>query len=679
MSIINTILPKDEMIEFNQTIFSPQIETFVPFAESVDASRLNMASKQQLQPTVSKYTEVPFMLDKNYQKMTTVNSPFMEIAQDDGFIIYNSNELIVFYYKNQKKLITRYLPAYKKLVNISLSKKYIRPEKKFNKGDILWDYTNMDIETKIPKIGYRARIAYMQFFGYSADDAVIISESFARKAQMEYSMKLYIPITKQWKYFKSEYHDDYIPKVGTKVSEEIIWYNKIDTSKHFTSEIINFTDEKSKFFTKYIDGIDNAIVTNVKVHFPKEVNLDYIKDQDEKYIYNLGLWGEIKEIYENQLEELEKLKKDFKIIGMAEDKIDEYLNNQIKTQYMFLEKIPKHFNDMLSETYNLTSKDIDALIEIDLGYDAVTTRGDKFTNLFAGKATAAMIIPDEYMPYDEEGNKIDMLFNTLGIPGRNNWGTIFESAVAKVIVDIEKTAKEKNVNLIKEKLDFINKNFIIKYDKEYHDQVNDLINNFDKLGSDFIKDVNKKGFYLFVSNFTRMEYKRLYLTFLEPYANKFGINFNKETVTIPEKCVEWLRDKWQFKKPFNYKKEIKVQAQVSYNYLLKLHHSSFSKYNAVDFTTSYSKITGQPSRGRKKNGGQHISWQSLAAFLAHKEDNAVLKELYTIKSDAINEKELFILSYIKNNKYYLKNKYDSVTKKTINNSLKVFGLKFQDD
>jgi len=703
MKIVNNKLSKEEMISFNQTIFSPQIEMFVPFAESNDPSRLNMSAKQQTQAVISRNTDVPFLISKEYKKLTTINSPFLEIAQDDGFIIYKGEELLIFYYKNQKKLITRHLPAYKKLVNISLSKKYVINQRKFKKGDILWDYTNIDIETKMPKIGYRAKIAYMQWFGYNADDAVIISESFAKRAQMEYSMKVYIPITKQWKYFKAEYHDNYIPEVGTKIKEEIIWYNKIDTSKHFTSELINFTDKKSKFFTKYIEGIENGIITNVKVHFPKKIDEKYIDEQDNLYIYNKGLWQEIKEIYKNQIQEIENIKNEFRKIGMNEDKINEIVENQIKTQYVFLERIPKHFNEMLQEEYGLTSKDLDALIEIDIAYNAPTTRGDKFTNLFAGKATAAMIIPDEFMPVDENGEKIDIIFNTLGIPGRNNWGTIFESALTKIIIDIEKTAKQAHeyrvhnadetneeyqnlINLLKEKIEFINENLIKKYDKEYYQDVKKLIENFETVDENgiplyekFITDIAKKGFYLYVPNFTRIKYERLYLTFLEPYAKKYNVNLNKETITIPEKFMKWLREKWQYKIPFEYTCDLKVQAQVSYNYILKLHHSSFSKYNAVDFTTSYSKITGQPSRGRKKNGGQHVSWQSLAAFLAHHEDNQVLKELYTIKSDAINEKELFILNYIKNGKYYLKNKYDSVTKKTINNALKVFGLKFKDD
>ena len=128
-------LDKEQMINYKETIFSPQLETFVPFAEHNDPSRLNMSAKQQTQPVISKNTDIPFLIDKEYQKLTSINSPFIEIAEDDGFIIYNKDNLLIFYYKNLKKLITRYLPEAKKLVNLSLSKKYIIQSKKFKKDD----------------------------------------------------------------------------------------------------------------------------------------------------------------------------------------------------------------------------------------------------------------------------------------------------------------------------------------------------------------------------------------------------------------------------------------------------------------------------------------------------------------------------------------------------------------
>ena len=92
-----------------------------------------------------------------------------------------------------------------------------------------------------------------------------------------------------------------------------------------------------------------------------KIDEKYFKEQDELYIYNKGLWVELKEIYENQLKEIQEIENEFIKLGMPKEKIEELISN-LKTQYVFLEKIPKHFNEMLQEQFNLTSKEIDALI-----------------------------------------------------------------------------------------------------------------------------------------------------------------------------------------------------------------------------------------------------------------------------------------------------------------------------
>jgi len=186
------------------TIFSPQLEVFMPFAQMVDNSRGNMAAKQQTQPVVSKNTETPLAIDKYYQKISSVVSPFMEIAEDDGVVLYNDNNILIFYYKNLKKVITRQVAPSKKLISYSLDLKYIIPDNVFKKGDVLFDYTNINPENKMPKIGYRANILFTHFMGYTADDAIVASESFANKTLFYKSEKYYLPIVKTWKYFRIE-------------------------------------------------------------------------------------------------------------------------------------------------------------------------------------------------------------------------------------------------------------------------------------------------------------------------------------------------------------------------------------------------------------------------------------------------------------------------------------------
>jgi DNA-directed RNA polymerase beta subunit len=306
-----------------------------------------------------------------------------------------------------------------------------------------------------------------------------------------------------------------------------------------------------------------------------------------------------------------------------------------------------------------------------------------------------MIIPDELMPKDPDTNKpIDIIFNPLGIFGRNNWGVIFETALSKISDDIERQAEiyletrtaEQAFNII-QRIKMVAELFIKKYDEEYYQSITEQLlpgiisathhENFDPI-TKLAEDIVKNGFYIFVPNFPGITYNEFWNDFIKVYSEAFEINVSKSKIKLDENLIKWLREKWQFKSTiFNDIYESEIEAFVGCNYMLKLYHTAFSKYTAVSLANSYSKITGQPTRGRKKNGGQHISWQTLAALLGHKEKNGVLKELYTIKSDApIKDKEKFLMQYITHGKYKLRPKYVSLTKRAVNNALKILGMRF---
>ena len=53
-----------------------------------------------------------------------------------------------------------------------------------------------------------------------------------------------------------------------------------------------------------------------------------------------------------------------------------------------------------------------------------------------------------------------------------------------------------------------------------------------------------------------------------------------------------------------------------------------------------------------------------------------LKELFTFKSDSMEDKESFLMKIIKDGEYQMKERYESNTKKTINNALKMIGMEF---
>jgi len=677
-------------------LFSPQIETFTPFAGYVDASRLNMASKQQLQCVISQNTDTPIIIDKDFKKITTVNSPFAEFAADDGHILLSDYETIIVYYTNLKKMVTKSVPPSKKLINNSLSLKYKSEVGPIKKGELLFDYTNMDPKIFLPKIGYRAKILFSSFFGYTSDDAIVVSESFAEKAAIEYTQKIFIPITKEWKYLRN-HMDDYFYKKGNSLQEEAyIKYFPIDAGDHFMAEIHNISEQQSMFFTKNIPGIKKGSVISIKAHRNTDKTFQELK---EEYLYTPGLIQEIEEIYNDNYKIFIATKSIFKQLGFDNNKSKE-LANELYESYYSTSKFTKHFETKLKDDFNLDPDNVDFLLEVVIEYKSKTTRGDKFTNLFAGKGTVSMIIPDELMPIDPEtGKKIDIIFNPLGIFGRNNWGSIFELALSKIGEDIEKIASMvvnnskfsiNNASALLERIEFIDEHFISKYDKEYSRAINQyaipgmrsamLHEHFTPLVN-FADDIVKNGFYLYVPNFPKIPYTDFFNNFIKPYGEKFGVNFKKSKVKYSSDIIKWLRDKWQYKNDV-FKDDIyetEIDAFIGNNYIMKLYHTSYSKFTSVSLANSYSKITGQPARGRKKTGGQHISWQTLAALLGHKEHSGILKELYTIKSDApIKDKEKFLMQYITHGSYRLKPKYTSLTKRAVNNALKILGMQLEE-
>jgi len=694
----------------NLNIFSPQIEVFEPFAQNVDPSRNNMSAKQFTQAETSKKTETPFIISKYYTDLSEIDSPYSKIAEEDGMVIFRADEFLLVYYTTSKKIKHYFIPKSKKLISSYLSLKYVitdneEKHKKFKKGDLLFDYTNMIPDINLPKIGYRSNILFASFFGFNADDAIVVSESFSKKTEKEYYLKTFIPITKKMR-FNKKYDNNFIPCPGTILNDEkLMPYIPISINDNFMTEIIN-TDEvnESKYFSKSFEGLQEGLVESVKVHLT-DASSDLISDMDqfndkfevkkEEYIYTKELIDEIKIYLKHQMNFKDQIEDNLKKLKLPDNLVDEYLD-EIFTQYIQSNNPPKTFMNDLKDKFNILPEEIDFILEIDMKLVMPATRGDKYTNLFAGKGTISIILPDEVMPKNPTtGEPFEVIFNPLGIFGRNNWGTVFELGLSKIILDIEKVAKEiietdneETIKIFKDKIEFINNHFIKLYDEEYYLNVKEIIDNFyeDDYYKVFCKDIIRNHFYIFVPNFPNIRYNKFIEEFILPYEKEFNINVSKkEKIHLDAELITYLRHNLNFESNVFPKIELDslfeqdIEAYNGYNYLLKLHHTSYSKYNSVAYTNSYSKVTGQPTRGRKRQGGQHISWQTTTALLGHGENSNILKELFTFKSDSREEKEAFLMKIIKDGKYYMKPKYRSNTKEAIDTALKMIGMEFKID
>lgn len=209
--------------------------------------------------------------------------------------------------------------------------------------------------------------------------------------------------------------------------------------------------------------------------------------------------------------------------------------------------------------------------------------GDKIAGRHGNKGIVSKILPNEEMPYLQDGTPLDILLNPLGIPSRMNVGQILECLLGL------------SGNILKENYQ------ISSFQDKYRDNISKCIV-YNKL----YESKKKTGkTWLFNPNF--------------PGKTKLFDGRNGKT----------------FEQPI----------AIGYSYILKLMHLVEDKINAR-LTGPYSLILKQPIRGKARNGGQRFGEMEVWAIEGFGAAYT-LQELLTIKSDDLTNRSKTIFSLIK--------------------------------
>jgi len=293
---------------------------------------------------------------------------------------------------------------------------------------------------------------------------------------------------------------------------------------------------------------------------------------------------------------------------------DESANSKIEDAEKALKQYLKDIQESFDEKKQKITRGHDlapGVIKIVKVYLAVKRRiqpGDKMAGRHGNKGVISEIMPIEDMPYDNEGNPVDIVLNPLGVPSRMNVGQILEThmgAAAKGIGEkIDKMIQAKaKADELKKYLDILyNKNATIKEDLDSlnNTEIQSLANNltdglpiatpvFDGAKESEIKDLLKLA-------------------------------------ELPESGQMTLfdgRTGRQFERPVT----------VGYMYMIKLNHLVDDKMHARS-TGSYSLVTQQPLGGKAQFGGQRFGEMEVWALEAYGA-SYTLQEMLTVKSDDV--------------------------------------------
>ena len=219
--------------------------------------------------------------------------------------------------------------------------------------------------------------------------------------------------------------------------------------------------------------------------------------------------------------------------------------------------------------------------------------GDKMAGRHGNKGVIAKIMPEEDMPFLEDGTPLEILLNPLGVPSRMNVGQILETHLGWV-------AKVLGFNAITPVFDGANEDDVQKLTAE----ANELM--------------SKRKVEL-------EEQKQV------PPPDDLFVN-------VPNTLKIQLYD-GRTGEPFD------QCATIGYIYMMKLHHLVDDKIHARA-TGPYSLITQQPLGGKARTGGQRFGEMEVWALEGYGAAYT-LQEMLTVKSDDVEGRTKIYESMVK--------------------------------
>ncbi|WP_163938222.1 DNA-directed RNA polymerase subunit beta [Paraferrimonas sp. SM1919] len=634
--------------------------SLIPFLEHDDANRALMGANMQRQAVPTLKADKP-LVGTGIERALAVDSGVTIVAKRGGTIDYVDASRIVLKV-NEEELI----PGEAGIDIYNLTK-YTRSNQNtcinqrptcnvgdpIVKGDVLADGPSTDLGDLA--LGQNMRVAFMPWNGYNFEDSILISE---RVAQEDRFTTIHIQelqcIARDTKLGSEEITAD-IPNVGesalSKLDESGIVYigaevkgGDILVGKVTPKGETQLTPEEK--LLRAIFGEKASDVKDSSLRVPNSVTGTVI---DVQVFTRDGVEKDKRaiEVEEMQLAQVKKdLTEEFKIFedgilnrakaillenGLSEAQLsavprthwlEQSLSNEdAQTQLEQLAEQHAEIKADFDKKYEVKRRKITqgddlapGVLKIVKVYLAVKRRlqpGDKMAGRHGNKGVISTIVPVEDMPYDENGDPVDIVLNPLGVPSRMNIGQILE---------VHMGAAAKGIgNRITEMLE---QQRAIAELRDYIKQVYDL-------GEGIQQKVD-------IESFTDEEIIRL-ATHLKggiPTATP-AFDGAKESEIKQMLTLAGLPDSGQRTLcDGRTGREFERPVTVGYMYMLKLNHLVDDKMHARS-TGSYSLVTQQPLGGKAQFGGQRFGEMEVWALEAYGAAYT-LQEMLTVKSDDVN-------------------------------------------
>jgi len=340
----------------------------IPFVDHDDANRALMGSNMQKQATPVLIPEAP-LVSTGIEEHAARNTGRLIIALESGVVSYADARRIVIEDAKGKKQEYKLSGLTQTNQNSAFNQRpLVSTGDKVKKGDVLADASSSDQGQMA--LGQNVRVAFMSWNGANYEDAIIVSERLV---------------------------------------------------------------EESKFTTVHIEDFDCAVRDTklgdeVTTHDIPNVGELRLKNLDEEGVVRIGaevrpgdiLVGKVTPKGETQLTPEERLLRS--IFGdKAKDVKDTSLRMEggKRGRVIGVRVFSRENGDQLES--GIIKKIVVTVAQV-----RNVSVGDKLAGRHGNKGVISRVLPVEDMPYDENGNPVDVILTPLGVPSRMNLGQILE-------------------------------------------------------------------------------------------------------------------------------------------------------------------------------------------------------------------------------------------------------------
>ena len=641
----------------------------IPFLEHDDANRALMGSNMQRQAVPTLKTEKP-LVGTGMERNVARDSGVCVVAFRGGVIESVDAARIIVRVNDEETdageagvdiyNLTKYTRSNQ---NTCISQRpLVREGDAVARGDILADGPSIDMGELA--LGQNMRIAFMPWNGYNFEDSILISERVVKEDRFTtIHIQELTCVARDTKLGSEEITGD-IPNVGegalSKLDESGIVYigaevnaGDILVGKVTPKGETQLTPEEK--LLRAIFGEKASDVKDTSLRVPTSVKGTVI---DVQVFTRDGLEKDQRaiEIEESQLAKVRKdIDDEYRIVeGATFERLQKSLVNKVVAGAPKLKKGQKITNDYLNnlpqddwfklrmsndalnkqleraeEQLKERRKELDerfedkrkkltqgddlapGVLKIVKVYLAIKRRiqpGDKMAGRHGNKGVISVIMPVEDMPYDDNGEPVDIVLNPLGVPSRMNVGQILETHLGAASKGLgEKIGKlldaQKKVTEVR------------KLVTEVYNKIGQRTEN--------IKSLVEEELFELADNL------RDGVPMATPVFDGAAETEIKEMLSLAGMDESGQVTLFDGRTGDAFDRQVTVGIM----YMLKLNHLVDDKMHARS-TGSYSLVTQQPLGGKAQFGGQRFGEMEVWALEAYGAAYT-LQEMLTVKSDDV--------------------------------------------